>query len=153
MVQRLVLVGAILLALTVGLQAQSNPLLGAWELNLSKSKYNHDAVPEGETRSYTPCEGGGVGTRVETVYAYSRVAVTTFCTHLDGKEYPYHSHIADRIKETGSDWSAFDATILKAGKVVRTTHTVVSQDGKTLTRTTSYPGEKGTDVQVYDKLP
>jgi hypothetical protein len=153
MTQRLVLVGAILLALTVGLQAQSNPLLGTWELNLSKSKYNHDAVPEGETRSYTTCEGGGVGTRVETVYAYSRVAVTTFCTHLDGKEYPYHSHIADRIKETGSDWRAFDATILKAGKVVRTTHTVVSQDGKTLTRTTTYPGEKGTDVQVYDKLP
>ena len=109
MTQRLVLVGAILLALTVGLQAQSNPLLGTWELNLSKSKYNHDAVPEGETRSYTACEGGGVGTRVETVYAYSRVAVTTFCTHLDGKEYPYHSHIADRIKETGSDWRAFDA--------------------------------------------
>ena len=152
MTQRLVVVGAMLLALTVGVQAQSNPLLGAWELNVQKSKYQHDAVPEGETRSYKTCEGGGVATHVETVYAYSRVAVTTFCTRLDGKEYPYHSHIADRITSKGSDWRQFDATISKAGKVVRTTRTVVSQDGKTLTRTTSYPGEKGIDVQVYDKL-
>jgi hypothetical protein len=79
------------------------------------------------------------------------VGVTTFCTHLDGKESPYISHIADTIKETGSHWGEFDATISKNGKVVRTTHTVVSQDGKTLTRTTSYPGERGTDRQVYDK--
>jgi len=144
---------AMLLALTVGVQSQSNPLLGSWELNLPKSKFQHDAEPKSETRTYTPCEGGGVGTRVVTDYGYSRVAITTFCTRLDGKEYPYFSHIADRITETGTDWSTFDATIRKKGKVVRTTHTVVSQDGKTLTRTTKYRGERGIDVQVYDKLP
>jgi hypothetical protein len=151
--RQLIVVGAILLALAVDTRAQSNPLLGAWELNLAKSKFQHDAVPEGETRSYTTCEGGGVGTRVETVFAYARVSITTFCTRLDGKEYPYHSHIADRITETGANWGSFDATIRKDGKVVRSTKHVVSQDGKTLTRTTSYPGETGIDVQVYDKLP
>jgi hypothetical protein len=153
MTRQLIAVGAVLLALTGDTRAQSNPLLGAWELNLSKSKFQHDAVPEGETRSYTTCEGDGVGTRVETVFAYARVSITTFCTRLDGKEYPYHSHIADKITETGTDWSNFDATIRKDGKVVRSTKAVVSADGKTLTRTTVYAGEKGTDVQVYDKLP
>ena len=50
-------------------------------------------------------------------------------------------------------WGEFDATISEGGKAVRTTHTVVSQDGKTLTRTTTYIGERGTDRQVYDKQP
>ena len=77
-------------------QAQSNPLLGVWELNLPKSKFQHDATPLGEMRSYKECEGGGVGTHVETTYVNWRVAVTTFCTRLDGKEYPYYSRIAGR---------------------------------------------------------
>jgi pyruvate-formate lyase len=42
------------------------------------------------------------GTHVETTYVNWRVAVTTFCTRLDGKEYPYYSRIADSIKATGS---------------------------------------------------
>ena len=121
-------------------QAQSNPLLGVWELNLPKSKFQHDATPLGEMRSYKECEGGGVGTHVETTYVNWRVAVTTFCTRLDGKEYPYYSRIADSIKATGSHWGEFVATISEGGKVVRTTRTVVSQDGRTLTRTTSYAG-------------
>ena len=89
MTQRLAVVGAMLLAHAIGVQAQSNPLLGVWELNLPKSNYNHDARPLGETRSYKECEGGGVGTHVETTFVNWRVAVTTFCTRLDGKEYPY----------------------------------------------------------------
>ena len=153
MTQRLVVVGAILLAYAIGVSAQSNALLGVWELNLPKSNYQHDARPLTETRSYKECEGGGVGTHVETTYVNWRVAVTTFCTRLDGKEYPYYSRIADSIKATGSHWGEFVATISESGKVVRTTRTAVSQDGKTLTRTTSYPGEKGTDLQVYDKQP
>ena len=86
-------------------------------------------------------------------YVNWRVAVTTFCTRLDGKEYPYYSRIADSIKATGSNWGEFVATISEGGKVVRTTHAVVSKDGKTLTRTTTYAGERGTDLQVYDKQP
>ena len=94
-----------------------------------------------------------VGTYVETTYVNWRVAVTTFCTRLDGKEYPYHSHIADRITETGSNWGEFTATVSKDGKVVRTTRTVMSQDGKTLIRTTTYAGDRRTDLQVYEKQP
>jgi hypothetical protein len=153
MIRPPIIVVIMLLALAIGVRSQSNPLLGSWELNHSKSRFDHDSEPARETRTYTPCEGGGVGTRVVSEYGYSRLAVTTFCTRLDGKEYKYHSHIADRITETGTDWSSFQATIRKEGKVVRSTHTVVSQDGKTLTRTTEYPGERATHVQVYDKLP
>jgi hypothetical protein len=153
MTQRLVVVGAIMLAHAIGVQAQSNPILGVWELSLPKSNYQHDARPLGEIRSYKTCEGGGVATHVETTYVNWRVAVTTFCTHLDGKEYPYHSRIADSIKSTGSHWGEFDATISEAGKVVRTTRAVVSPDGKTLTRTTTYADDKRTDLQVYDKQP
>ena len=154
MTQRLVVVAAILWALAIGVRAQQpNPLLGVWELNLPKSHYNHDATPLGEMRSYKTCEGDGVGTHVETTYVNWRVAVTTFCTRLDGKEYPYYSRLADSIRETGSHWGEFTATISEKGKVVRNTHTVVSKDGKTLTRTTTYPGERGTDLQVYDKQP
>ena len=76
-----------------------------------------------------------------------RVAVTTFCTHLDGKQYPCPSRIADSITSTGSHWGEFDATISEDGKVVRTTRTVVSQDGKTLTRTTTYPGRREPTVR------
>ena len=49
MTQRLVVVGAILWALAIGVRAQQpNPLLGVWELNLPKSNFNHDATPLGE---------------------------------------------------------------------------------------------------------
>lgn len=153
MTERLILIVTMLVALTVGVEVQSNPLLGVWELNLPKSKYQHDATPLGETRSYKECDGSGVGTYVETTYVNWRVAVTTFCTHLDGKEYPYMSRIADSIRSTGAHWGEFDATISENGKVVRTTRTVVSQDGKTLTRTTTYAAERETDLQVYDKQP
>ena len=48
----------------------------------------------------------------------------------------------------GSNWGEFVATISEGGKVVRTTRAVVSKDGKTLTRTTTYAGERGTDLQA-----
>ena len=88
---------------------------------------------------------------METTFVNWRVAVTTFCTRLDGKEYPYYSRIADSSGR--GNWGEFVATISEGGKVVRTTRAVVSKDGKTLTRTTTYAGERGTDLQVYDKQP
>ncbi len=150
MAQRLLAV-LVALMLVVGVQAQSNPRLGTWRLNVGKSTYQHGPAPKSETRTYTAWEKDGVSTRVDTVGADGKTVVTSFSSHLDGKPYNYTSPVGDKIANKGTDWRTVDAVVSKAGKTMQTTHSAVSADGKTLTMTTTYPGDTKTDVRLYDK--
>jgi hypothetical protein len=132
--------------------AQTNPRLGVWKLNLAKSTYQHNAAPKAETRTYTAWQDNGIAVRIETVARDGKTQITTFSMKHDGKEYDYNGAMGDKISGTSTDWRLADAVVTKAGKPVQTTHSVVSQDGKTLTMTTSYPGETRRDVRIYDKM-
>jgi hypothetical protein len=134
--------------------AQSDPLIGIWKLNLTKSKYDPGPPPRSSTMHYEPV-GQGFRDTVNGVDAQGRPTTSVFMMIYDGKFYPTTGVI-------GYDASAFtrvdDYTVTYirtlAGKVVATGTRVLSRDGKTLTFTgtgTAANGRQNNNVIVFDK--
>jgi hypothetical protein len=134
--------------------AQSDPLIGTWKLNLTKSKYDPGPPPRSSTMHYEPA-GQGFRDTVTGVDAQGRPTTSVFMMIYDGKFYPTTGVI-------GYDASAFtrvdDRTVTYirtlAGKVVGTGTRVLSRDGKTLTFTgtgTTADGRLYNNVTVFDK--
>jgi len=133
--------------------AQSDPLIGTWKLNLTKSKFNPGPPPRSSTMHYEPF-GKGFRDTVTGVDAQGKPTTSVFMMFYDGKFYPTTGVI-------GYDASAFtrvdDHTVTYirtlAGKVVATGTRALSQDGKTLTFTGTGTTAKGrqNNVSVYDK--
>src|ERR1700693_5352414 len=133
--------------------AQSDPLIGTWKLNLTKSKYDAGPQARSSTMHYEPA-GQGFRDTVTGVDAQGRPTTSVFMMIYDGKFYPTTGVI-------GYDASAFtrvdDHTVTYirtlAGKVVATGTRALSRDGKTLTftgRGTTANGRQN-NVVVYDK--
>jgi hypothetical protein len=153
----MVLLGAALAtaAPKVGL-AQTSPLIGAWKLNLAKSKFSGSPPPRSTTLTFAG-EGESLTNTAETIDARGHATRTVFMHVYDGKPHP----------TTGAAGGVFDATTYnrvdsytvnfarsKAGKVVQTGSNVVSADGKTLTVTTAGIGASGQEISivaVYEK--
>jgi hypothetical protein len=78
-----------------------------------------------------------------------------FATHYDGKDRPYTgSPDYDTIALKRIDPNTTHSELKKSGKVVQTTHTVISDGGKTRTNTVSgvdANGQKVDFVAVFDK--
>ena len=134
---------------------QSDPIIGAWKLNLAKSKYDPGPPPMSDTRAYEPWETDGVTLTAHLVLADGTHVTAGFSAHYDGKDYkaagvPDYDTIAlKRVNE-----NTIAETVKKNGKVVGTAKHVVSKNGKmfTLTATwTNAKGQKAHRVSVYDK--
>ena len=143
--------------LTVPLLAQSNPFVGTWKLNLAKSKYNTSQRPKNQTRS-VEAQGDGTKISFEGVAADGSRMAYSYMTNYDGKDSAIagsgQPNGADTIGIKRDDASTTTATLKKAGKVVGTTRTVVSKDGKTTTITSKGADANGKPrnvVSVYDK--
>jgi hypothetical protein len=132
--------------------AQSNPNVGTWKLNLEKSKFPSGMAPTSLTRTVS-VDGDSVKYSFEGQGPDATALTYGFTVKYDGKDYevtgagmPYGAdHIA--IKRINSHM--FSATLKKGDKIVATTNTTVSHDGKTTTL-----NSKGTDVKstsIYDK--
>ena len=133
--------------------ADSNPTLGTWKLNESKSKFG-----EGMGKStMVVWEQSGTDDKctVDGVDAEGKKTHTVWTGKLDGKDYPITG-------DTTSDMRSFkvnaDISIemisKKAGKTVGEGKIVVAPDGKTRTVTstmTNAKGEKVTSTSAYDK--
>jgi hypothetical protein len=126
------------------LLAQSNPQIGTWKLNVAKSKYVTAPAPKSETRT-VEAQGNGAKYSYEGVAGDGSRIAYTYMTNYDGKDSPISGigqpNAGDTIaiKRVGNTTTAIAK---KAGKVVLTTRTVVSKDGKLTTITA-----KGTDAQ------
>ena len=137
-------------------QAQSNPLVGTWKLNVTKSKYDPGPAPKSLTRTVV-AQGDGVKYTFEGVGGDGKPIAYGFSVQFDGKDNPIAGSIpsgADTIAATRTDSNHFVATLKKGDKVIGTSKVTVSRDGKVTivdsTGTTS-TGAKTHDVQVYDK--
>ena len=151
-----VLAGLLLFSLSPRLQAQNDPLLGTWKLNVAKSKYQGTPLPMSETRVYEPFGGAGAGVKAtfNRVDAAGKKITVTYSAMYDGKDYKYSGPDAETIALRRTDANSIDATLKKGGKVVQTARGVVSADGKmrTLTATgTDDKGQKFTAVSVWDR--
>ena len=136
--------------------AQDNPAIGTWKLNAEKSKYTGMKGPTSLTRTVAT-DGDSVKYSFEGTGADGTAAAYGFTVKYDGKDSPVTGngmpygadHIA--IKRVGTD--KFSATLKKDGKIVGTSTSTVSKDGKTTTLVGkgTLDGKAVSSTQVYDK--
>jgi hypothetical protein len=143
-------------AASATLRAQSNPLVGTWKLNVTKSKFDPGPGPESLTRTVV-AEGDGVKYSFEGVAADGKPIAYGFSATFDGKDNPISGSApngADTISAKRIDSNHYVAKQKKGGKEIATSKVTVSKDGKVTTvevNGTTASGAKEHDVQVYDK--
>ncbi len=137
--------------------AQSEvPGVGTWKLNVKKSKLGDEKPPQSLTSTIEAVDGHArvIGVRIDSdgIRTESR-----FKAKLDGKDYPIVGHsYADTIALKRIDARTIERVDKKAGKIVETSLTVYSEDGKSSTTTgkaSNYRGENFLYIVVNEKMP
>jgi hypothetical protein len=137
--------------------AQNNPAIGTWKLNVEKSTYTPGPAPKSLTRTLE-AKGDNVKYSFEGVSAEGTSVAYSFTVAFDGKESAITGSMpggADTISIKRIDANNFETTLKKAGKVIGTAKSEISQDGKVTTVTaqgTNAAGEATTSSAVYDKV-
>jgi hypothetical protein len=151
------LVGAAILVLAApaSLIAQSAPadqsaLVGAWVLDVSRSKYFPGPPPRSETRTYTSTAEGvrGVVTRL---HADGRTETFEYLANYDNEMAVTGTEAFDAIKMTKIDESTSEAVLMHAGIVFGTTRRVISRDGKTMTITFQRRDTTSSNTALYHR--
>ena len=155
-VLRMLLVSALTVLAGSAVEAQSNPLVGTWKLNVAKSKFDPGPGPKSLTRTVAAA-GDGVKYTFAGVAADGKPLSYGFSVSFDGNDHPIDGSMpggADTISAKRTDANHYVATTKKGGKVLGTAKVEVSKDGKVTTveaSGTNAAGAKTHDVQVYDK--
>ena len=137
------------------LMAQAkDPILGTWQLDVAKSKYDPGPGPKMLTLTYEAV-GDGIKVTTKGVDGQGKPIATEYTANYDGKDYPVSGE-TDYEAVSLKRVSPLSVTITrkKSGKVVETVTRVVSADGKTLTVTVTGTNAKGQtvhDVAVYGR--
>jgi len=127
---------------------------GTWKMNPGKSKYSPGPAPKSVTLKIES-EGDNIKLGADAIDAAGNPTHVEYTAKYDGKDYLVTgSPNADTVAVKRIDASTTQSTLKKAGQVVMTVHSVVSQDGKTRTSTFKGKDAQGNDVSnvvVYDK--
>ena len=139
----------------VQLPAQTtDPVVGTWELNIAKSKFNPGPAPKSETRTYVVV-GQEIKGSSKGIDADDKPTSAEWTVNYDGMERPVSgSPDLDALSLKRIDTFTTESTQKKAGKVVATATRVVAKDGKTMTITTKGTNAKGqavNNVEVFEK--
>jgi hypothetical protein len=134
--------------------ADTDPRVGTWKLDVSKSMSSNGQMPASETRTYT-AQGNEIMGNTEGVNAKGKPISNHYNATADGKDHP--SGGADpsvmlSIKQTGP--GAYAGTIKKDGKVIGTNTAVISGGGKVFTfktKGTDADGKEYTSTMVFEK--
>jgi hypothetical protein len=134
--------------------ATPDPVIGTWQLNVSKSTFTLSPAFKSQVRTYSQ-SGQSITLVIKTVGADGKEMTSQTTYQLDGKDYPVTgAPNYDSLSVTQVDSNTTKFTVKKAGKVVQTGSRTVSKDGKTLTlksKGTTAKGEASEDVLVFDK--
>lgn len=146
------------LVLSTTAWAQTEPLIGTWKLNLSKSKYDPGPPPQSSLNKYESAPSGqdGIVLTVDSVNARGERSQGQPSTYLfDGKEYAVTGQAAyDAVIQKRVDRHTTLRMQMKAGKLVNFLWRAVSPDGKTMTLKQIGIDEQGkpySNIQIYDK--
>jgi hypothetical protein len=139
------------------LLAQSNPFVGTWKLNIAKSKYVNLRAPKSETRATEAQVDAAKTSYGGVAWDGSRIG-WSYTAKYDGKDNPISGtgspNQADTVALKRIDANTYTSTLRKAGKVVWTSRTVASDDGKVMTITskgTNQQGQPDSSTSVWDK--
>jgi hypothetical protein len=135
--------------------AQTNPLIGTWRLNTTKSK-SSTPLPQSQT---TRAEANGDATKntTEGTAANGTPVSYSWTAKFDEHDYPITGKGpsgAETISIKRLSANSFHAELKKGGKVVQTAETEYSKDGKTRTQKVKGTDEKGkptTSTLVYER--
>ena len=148
-------VGAVLALGVADLSAQmSDPRIGTWKLNVEKSKYSPGPAPKSATMKIE-ASGQGETATTEGVNAEGADTKVEYTAQFDGKDYPLTgSQTADKTSLKRIDARTTERTNKKGETVVGTITQVLSEDGKTMTATTTGTNAQGqamNNVTVWEK--
>jgi hypothetical protein len=137
------------------LQAQENPFVGAWKMNVAKSKFGGSLKPPQSATRTVVTQDGGLKVTQEETSADGTQSAYSYTTDLDGKDSPVSGRASfDTVAASRVDANTYTNIVKKASKTVRTTTTVVSKDGKVTTVTGKGVNAQGQPISftaVYDK--
>ena len=134
---------------------EPDQLVGAWRLDVAKSRYRPGPAPLSETRTYVRVGENVLGVILRE-FANGRRERIEYTANYD-REYPvtgtedYDMVVLKRI-----DRSTSEAVLSHAGRVFGTARRVIAADGKSMTITFRRDSETGVsvlNVAYYDKLP
>jgi hypothetical protein len=146
--------GILMLAVAAAAQP-TDPFVGTWRLDVSKSKYSPGPTPKSTTTIYEVA-GKGLKVSVTTEPASGPVQQWSYTSNLDGKDAPItgNNPNADMAALKRIDANTLEVVYKKAGKVTTTQRNVLASDGKTRTVTTTgtdMQGQKVNNIAVYVK--
>jgi hypothetical protein len=125
------------------------PIVGTWELNVSKSKMTPGPLPKSLTRSYE-VTGKQEKSVQKGVDAEGKPMLVQFTVNYDGKDYPYiGSPLWDTLALTAVDNLTTSFVQKKDGKVALTGQRVISKDGKTMTITGKGTSPTGQPTELF----
>ena len=135
-------------------QMAPDPAVGTWKLNVAKSSFKLTPAPQSSVLKIEAWEDG-VKLSLDTVDAQGNKLHPEATYKFDGKDYPIKgSPLADTVSAKRINERSSESILKKGGKVVFTTKTVISADGKTMnqTRTGQDAQERRVeDIVVYEK--
>ena len=137
---------------TISAAQPPDPIVGTWKLNLAKSKYATPA-PKSMTLTVAPA-AIGYSMTVEAIGPDGQPQKWGFTSRYDGSESAVEGNPAIDAVVARSDGSSGTVECRKAGKVLVTTTSVLSDDGKSLTATVKMldaQGKELTTLAVYDR--
>lgn len=125
-----------------------------WKLNVAKSKYSPGPAPKSSTLKIES-QKDGVKVSLNSVNAEGQPVHFDYTAKFDGKDYPVTGWAtADQVSVKRIDENTMESVMKKGGKIVSTTRSVISKDGKTRTSTQKGKNAQGQDTNntlVYDK--
>ena len=157
----LLVVALIAVGTTSVLTAQSrstqapDQLVGAWRLDLAKSRYRPGPAPTSETRTYVRSGENVVGVILRT-FPDGRRERIEYTADYD-REYPVMgTEDYDHVVLKRIDRYTSEAVLSHAGRVFGTARRVIAANGASMTITFRRDSETGVsvlNVAYYDKLP
>jgi len=142
------------LVAAVSIQAQADPFIGTWRLNVEKSQYSPGPPPRSQV-SVWALTAKGVKITTTGIGADGKPTSQDTTARFDGKDHPT---IGNPDYDTASfkriDANTLQVTRRRDGKVAQTATFVVSTDGKTRTITTkgtNVLGQTINNVSVYER--
>jgi hypothetical protein len=134
-------------------QATIDPMVGVWKLDVAKSTYSPDQVPQSLTVTIVGV-GAGLNLSATGLDSKGNPMNWEFTANLDGKAVPatgapdYNSVELRRVN------GSTEITRKRNGKQVQTVWSILSDDGKQFTATTTgknRDGKKVRNVAVFDR--
>ena len=145
----------LLVALAVSVfAAAADQQSGTWKMNSAKSNYNPGPAPKSNTVKIAS-DADNIKLSSDGIDAAGNPTHVEYTAKYDGQDYPItRAPNADTVTIERIDPDTLQATVKKAGQVVMTIRTVLSDNGKTRTSTFKGKDAEGHDINnvvVYDK--